>query len=249
LTVDLLAVGDVMVDVVGVAPVEIRAGGSSVNAAAAALAAGRTALVVGCIGDDELGGFVLDELGRRGIGARLTVVAGMQTGRVLVAGSEIVSERGANARFSAEHLPAVEALAVLVSGYQLLRDDSGPGTAAALSAGGPVGVDLGSARRVRDYGVERTRSLLGSVDVVFGDEEAIAELGTLDGVLAVSTLGPDGARAGEVWVQPDRRVAGELVGAGDALAATVLLALADGLGVADALERGCAAALALAQAK
>jgi sugar/nucleoside kinase (ribokinase family) len=240
LSLDLLAVGDVMVDVVATDPVEIRAGGSAVNAAAAAIAAGRTALVVGCIGDDALGRFVLDELDRRGVDAQLSVIPGVPTGRVLLAGPDVVPERGANRYFSAGHLPPADARTVLVSGYQLLRDDSGPGTAAALAAGGLVGVDLGSVRRVRDYGVERTRELLASVDVVFGNEAAVAELGALDGVLAVATLGADGARAGDVWVRPPHRVCGELLGAGDALAATVLLALADGLPVADALARGCA---------
>jgi len=233
-----------MVDVLAGVPPEIRAGGSAVNAAAAAVAAGRTALVVGCIGDDELGRFVLDELERRGVPSRLAVVADAPTGRVLLAGTDVVPERGANAHFAAEHVPAIEARTVLVSGYQLLRDDSGPGTAAALAGGGLVGVDLGSVRRVRDHGVERTRRLLASVDVVFGNEAAIGELGALDGVLAVETLGPDGARAGGVHVRPPRIVPCELLGAGDVLAATVLLALADGLSVADALERGCVSASA-----
>ena len=244
MSVDLLAVGDVMVDVVAGPPVEIRAGGSAVNAAAAVKRVSGTALVVGCIGDDALGDFVRHELDRRGVDARLAVVPGAPTGRVLVSGSEVVPERGANAYFSAEHLPQVEARAVLVSGYQLLRDDSGPGTEAALAAGGVVGVDLGSARRVRDYGVDRARSLLAAADVVFGSDEAIAELGPLDGVLSVATLGADGARAGDVWVRPPNVLPGELLGAGDILAATVMVALADGLTVADALERGCASACA-----
>jgi sugar/nucleoside kinase (ribokinase family) len=253
--VDLLAVGDVMADVVAPAPaalphqaqVEIRAGGSAVNAAAAAVASGRTALVVGCVGDDPLGRFVCDDLACRGLDAQLAVVAGARTGRVVVAGSGVVAERGANARFATGHLPSVEARAVLVSGYQLLRDDSGPAVASALALGGLVGVDLGGARLVRAYGSEPVRRLLASVDVVFGDEAAVAALGGLDGVLSVTTLGPDGVRAGGEWVRPPRRVPGELFGAGDALAAVVLLALADGLPVATALEHGCAAALALAQ--
>ena len=253
--VDLLAVGDVMADVVAPAPaavprqaqVEIRAGGSAVNAAAAAVAAGRTALVVGCLGDDPLGRFVRDDLARRGLDAELAVVAGARTGRVVAAGSGVVAERGANARFATVHVPAVEARAVLVSGYQLLRGDSGPAAATALTLGGLVGVDLGGARLVRAYGSEPARRLLGAVDVVFGDEAATAELGVLDGVLMVTTLGPDGVRARGEWVHPPRRVPGELFGAGDALAAGVLLALADGLPVAAALERGCAAALALAE--
>jgi sugar/nucleoside kinase (ribokinase family) len=246
LSVDLLAVGDVMVDILAGPPVEIRAGGSAVNAAAAAAAAGRAALVVGCVGDDALGDFVRRELERRSVAAKLAVIDDAPTGRVLVSGRHVVSERGANTRFSAEHLPAIDARSVLVSGYQLLRDDSGPGTAAALGLGGLVGVDLGSVRRVRDHGVERTRELLASVDVVFGDEAAIGELGEFDGVVEVATLGAEGARAGDVRARPPRVVPGELLGAGDALAATVLLALADGLSLDDALALGCASASACA---
>jgi sugar/nucleoside kinase (ribokinase family) len=242
LSVDLLAVGDVMVDVVAGAPVEIRAGGSAVNAASAAVAAGRTALVVGCVGDDALGDFVRYELERRGVLARLAVIDGVPTGRVLVSGPDVLPERGANVFFTAEHLPAVESSAVLVSGYQLLRDDSGPGTAAALTLGGIVGVDVGSFRRVRDYGVDRARRLLAGVDIVFGDEEAIAELGQVEGAVSVATLGADGVRVGDLWVRPPRVVARELLGAGDVLAANVLLALADGRPLAEALERGCASA-------
>ncbi len=251
---DLIAVGDVMADVIAPAPtagrvhapVEIRAGGSAVNAARAALAAGRSALVVGCVGDDPLGRFLRDDLERAGIAAALGVSLRARTGRVLFAGGAVVAERGANASFAAEHLPSFVARAVLVSGYQLLREDSGPGAAAALTAEALVGVDLGAAALVRGLGLERTRELVRRADVIFGDEDAVGALGELDGLITVTTLGPDGARACGHHARPPRRVEGELFGAGDAFAATVLLALADGVGLSEALERGCAAASALA---
>jgi len=256
-TVALAAVGDVMLDVLAPplgerpvhAPIEVRAGGSAVNAARAAAAAGGAAVVIGCVGDDLVGELVRRDLAGAGIDARLATVPGVRTGRAVYAGGSVAAERGANTRFIPEHVPDdISAAAVLVSGYQLLRDDSGPGAAAAYALGGVVGVDLGAAGLVRAFGTDRLREQLGKVDVVFGDAAAIEALGELAGPLLVTTLGPDGARAAGVHVRPETVLDAELVGAGDALAATVLLALADGVSVSEALERGCAAGTAVAVA-
>jgi sugar/nucleoside kinase (ribokinase family) len=177
----------------------------------------------------------------------LATVPGARTGRAVYAGGSVAAERGANARFAPEHVPReLSAAAVLVSGYQLLRDDSGPGAAAAFALGGVVGVDLGAAGLVRAFDSARLRALIGHVDVIFGDDDAIKALGELEGPLLVTTLGPDGARAAGVHVRPETVLDAELVGAGDALAATVLLALAEGLPLGEALERGCAAGTAVA---
>jgi sugar/nucleoside kinase (ribokinase family) len=254
-TIGLAAVGDVMLDVLAPplrvqpvhAAIEVRAGGSAVNAARAAAAAGRPAVVIGCVGDDLAGELVRRDLAGAGIDARLGTMAGARTGRAVYAGGSVAAERGANARFAPEHVPRdIRAAAVLVSGYQLLRDDSGPGAAAAFALGGVVGVDLGAAGLVRAYGGTRLRALLGHVDVIFGDDDATKALGELDGPLVVTTLGPDGARAAGVRVRPETVVDAAPVGAGDALAATVLLAFADGAAVGEALERGCAAGTAVA---
>src|SRR4051812_3629803 len=196
------------------APIEIRAGGSAVNAARAAVAAGRVPLVVGCVGDDGLGRFVTQELKAEGIDACLGVAPEARTGRVLFSGGAIVAERGANARFEPSHVPDVRARAVLVSGYQLLREDSGPGAAAALSMEALVGVDLGSAALVRAYGGEKLREHLSGVDVVIGDADAVAALGTIEGPLVVTTLGADGARAGAHSARPPVVFDGELFGSG-----------------------------------
>ncbi len=254
-TVDLAAVGDVLLDVLAPplgdqpvhAAIEVRAGGSAVNAARAASAMGRPAVVIGCVGDDVVGELVRRDLARAGIDALLGTVPGARTGRAVYAGGSVAAERGANARFAPEHVPGdVSAAAVLVSGYQLLRDDSGAGAAAAFALGGVVGVDLGAAGLVRAFDSARLRALIGHVDVIFGDDDAIEALGELAGPLVVTTLGPDGARAAGVHVRPETVLAAAPVGAGDALAATVLLALAEGNPVDEALERGCAAGTAVA---
>jgi sugar/nucleoside kinase (ribokinase family) len=252
---DLVAVGDVMLDVVAPelterprhAAIELRAGGSSANAARAAVAAGRSALVVGCVGDDALAELVRTDLAAAGVEAQLAVVRGARTGRAVYAGDRVVAERGANAGFAPAHVPAGTAGgATLVSGYQLLRDDSVRGARAAFGLGGVVGVDLGSAALVRSFGAERSRAAIAGAAAVFGAPEAIAELGAVDGALLVETLGADGARSEGIEVRPPRVARGAPVGAGDAFASVFLLALADRLPVRAALERGVAAGAAVA---
>ena len=254
-TFDLAAVGDILLDVVAPAPaelprhgpIEVRAGGSAVNAARAAVRAGRSALVVGSVGDDAVGRLVRDDLAAAGIEARLAVLPGARTGRTVYAGDAVMADRGANAAFSPDDVPPdVDAAAVLVSGYQLLREDSGLGAEAGFALGGLVGVDLGAAPLVARYGAERARELLARADVVFGGVDAVAALGDVVGPLVVTTLGAEGARAGGVHVRPADVFDGPLVGAGDALAATMLLALASGASVGEALELGCAAGAGVA---
>lgn len=255
-TVDLVAVGDVLLDVVTSelaeharhARVEVGAGGSAVNAARTALAEKRSTLVVGCIGDDEVGRLVVEQLAAEGVDAWLTVVGGARTGRAVVAGGRVVAERGANSAFAPQHLPAgLVARSVLVSGYQLFRDDSGAGAEAALALAAEwVGIDLASAGLVRSYGPDRARRLVAAADVVFGDEEAVAVVEGLEGPVLVTTLGPGGARAGDVHVPAATVVDANPLGAGDALAAATLLALSNGAPLRDALAAGVAAGSAVA---
>jgi ribokinase len=221
------------------APVEIRAGGSAVNAARACRAAGASAAVVGCVGDDPLAEVLRDELRREGIEARLTPVVGARTGRVVATREAIVAERGANAAFSAAALGALDADVVLVSGYQLFRGDSGPAAAEALRADAVIGVDLGSARLVASFGAARAGALLARVDVVLGNDDAVTALGRLEGPTVVTTRGPAGAAASGETAAPPSVIDAPLFGAGDAFAAGFLLAFAEHAPVAQCLQRGC----------
>jgi sugar/nucleoside kinase (ribokinase family) len=227
------------------APVDVRAGGSAVNAARAAVSLGRTASVVGCVGDDGLADLIRRELTEEGIEARLAVAPGIRTGRVVVVGDAIVAERGANAGFAPEHVGKLDAAVVLVSGYQLFRDDSGAGAEAALAADPIVGVDLGSAQLVHSFGAARARELAGRADVVIGNDDAVAALGDLDGPLLVETLGALGARADGTTVAPPHVLSQSPFGAGDAFAAAFLLAFSDGAPVRDCLAAGCLTAVNL----
>jgi sugar/nucleoside kinase (ribokinase family) len=241
-----VAVGDVMVDVTasGVghgARISLTAGGSAVNAGIWAAVAGADATVVGRVGDDLGGRALRTELQERGVGADFSVDFEAATGTFLVADGEIRADRGANARFSPDHLPdPLEADVVLVSGYlpgptvataleraegtwlalaPALLDPLPPGANAIL-------VDEVEALRLTGSGPEDAARMLGDrfrlVCVTCGADGAV---GVLDGSLQTSRQEPVDNRSP--------------FGAGDAFAAGLLVALADGAGLRDALEAGC----------
>ena len=224
--VDLLAVGDVMLDVhapapVGArlhAPVRVRAGGSAVNAALAARELGFTAAVAGCIGDDAAGHAIAAELELRGVDRHLSMVDA-PTGTTVYVGDAVVADRGANAAFAPGALPA--ARVTLLSGY--LSPDQ---LAAALA----------SAQGLRAVDLQGRNHRLPHVDVVLGPE---IDLDAWNADLVVSTLGAKGAVAtGGVRAEPPVGAADHR-GAGDRFAAAFLLALGD-LPLEAALRRACA---------
>lgn len=264
------AVGDVMVDVVCSAlpppgervhsAISVRAGGSAVNAARAAAEAGAMAVVVGRVGSDPAGALVLAELKALGIEARLARDPALPTGAAVALGDGttapgVVADRGANARFSPEDVPArLEGDALFVSGFALLQEGSADAARAALArfTGATAGVDLGSpnlAAAVRDVGLGADTVLLATANearALTGEEpeQAARSLARRFAVVCIKR-GADGAlaAAGDEL----ERYAGEPVrrrspfGAGDAFGATFLVALAEGDRLATALRRACSA--------
>lgn len=241
-----VAVGDVMVDVTALgvghgARISITPGGSAVNAAIWATIAGADATVVGRVGADLGGRALRTELQERGVGGDFSVDFEVATGTFLVADGEIRADRGANARFSPDDLPDVlEADVVLVSGYlpgptvaraleraegtwlalaPAFLDPLPPGASAIL-------VDEVEARRITGSAPEEAARLLGErfrlACVTCGAEGAVA---MLDGRLETSRPEPVD-NTGQI-------------GAGDAFAAGLLVALARGAGLRDALDAGC----------
>jgi len=270
----LLAVGEVVVDVVGdVLPepgrarhdgaLHVRSGGSPVNAALAAAAAGAAAAVVGRVGDDWAGRAVAAELRRAGVEPLLAVDPEHPTGTVVSLAGAVAAARGASARLRADDLPPHAAAdALLVSGYALLAD----GTAAEAAAHALATVaaewraaDAASAALVAARGAAPALELIAPANSVFVDaataaaltgercaEEAARALAA-GRRLACVTRGPEGAVAvvdGEFVRARPAQVRGPRVGAGDALAGTLLVLLAGGEEPAAALERACAAAAA-----
>ena len=240
------AVGDVMVDVTALgvghgARISLTAGGSAVNAAIWAAIAGADATVVGRVGDDLGGRALRTDLEERGVGANFSVDFEAATGTFLVADGEIRADRGANARFSPDHLPdALEADIVLVSGYLPRATvatalERAEGTWLALapalldplpSGANAILVDEIEARRLTGSAPEEAARMLGEcfrlACVTCGADGAV---GLLDGSLETS--------------RPEPVDTTSPFGAGDAFAAGLLVALAGGAGLRDALEAGC----------
>lgn len=229
--VDLLVVGDLMVDVVvhhegpvAVAsdtPARIRfhGGGSAANTAAWAGALGLRVRLLAAIGDDPAGETARQDLAAVGVELAGPVVAGTVTGTcvVLVGGDgerTMFPDRGANAGLAPEHVtPAVEDApkAVHMSGYTLLGDDSRPAGLHALAAAGqrgiPVSIDASSAAPLRKVGAEVFLSWIKGIDLVFANDDEVAALGGARPVLdAASALVVKHGAGGATWTDGDRRV-------------------------------------------
>ena len=268
-----VAVGDVMVDVVCLqlpppsarvhAEVSMHAGGSAVNAAAAAVAAGSSAAVMGRIGSDPPGDLVAAELEMLDIEAHLARDQQLPTGIAISLGDDpsspsVVANRGANARLSPEDIPDVlEADALLVSGFALFQTGSSEAAQTALDrfGGSWVGVDVSSPRlaaaeRDFQFGEEGRRTVvLATADearTMTGQEpeEAVRTLASRFSVACIK-LGEQGALAA-VGDLVERGVVDPVArrspfGAGDAFGAALLVALAAGTPLGRALDLACAA--------
>ncbi|HLM37704.1 MAG TPA: carbohydrate kinase family protein [Gaiellaceae bacterium] len=246
----LITVGDVMVDVVSKrlpAPgehahgsVRLRAGGSAVNAALTAAELGASAQVVGRIGADAAGELVVSTLEGNGIDAHLARDEELPTGTAVALADAVIADRGANALLSPPDLPSpLRADALLVSGFALFQEGSRDAARAALDRfdGEWPAVDLAS---------PRLAALDFDAKVVFATEaEAQSVPGLEERFEIVCVKRVDGARArrgGQVVDVASPPVARTSpFGAGDAFAATFLVALASGEGLEAALERACAA--------
>jgi sugar/nucleoside kinase (ribokinase family) len=245
--VRFIAVGDVMFDVVAEgsghdAMVGVYAGGSAANAAVWAAALGADATVVGRVGDDMTGRMVRSELEARGVRAELSVDPDTPTGIFLLVDGEPRADRGANANFMPEHLPKLEADAVLISGY-LPR----PTVEAALADAQARWVALDAAR---------LEDLPPGGNVVLANEATARALGveTEDPIppreagyeFVVVTRGSRGAIAttkdSVIRAVPPETVSGDPVGVGDAFAAALLVSLARGSDGDHAMANACAVA-------
>jgi sugar/nucleoside kinase (ribokinase family) len=269
-----VAVGDVMVDVVATespppgarvhSEVSIRPGGSAVNAALGALAAGASATVVGRIGADPSGELVAGTLAGYGIEAHLARDAELPTGVAVALGRGssspgVVASRGANAGLSPEDVPdPIDADALFVSGFALLQRGSSRAARSALDrfGGAWAAVDLASPRLVADVAeagfyelADGARLILATAEeahVLTGAEpEAAARMLASRFAVVCVKLGAEGALAVEAG-RVERAAAGRVdrrvpFGAGDAFGATFLVALAGGDPLDRALERACEA--------
>jgi sugar/nucleoside kinase (ribokinase family) len=203
---DVVTVGDVMVDVSVEAPalargagvhgrVLVRPGGSAANAAVWAAATGARARVHGRVGRDLQGRLLREALAERGVEAALAVDGNAPTGTVVVVHEDgersTVADRGASARLSPEDLPdEIEAGAVLVSGYILLHDASSAAGRAALDRTGAeyVAVDAASGALVREFGVQTFFEATSSATVLLANEREARVLSGQEGEDAAEAL-------------------------------------------------------------
>jgi sugar/nucleoside kinase (ribokinase family) len=206
--VDLVCVGDVMLDVRVDASqlaqggdvhgrVRVQPGGASANAAVWAAWAGAEAGVIAAVGDDIAGRLLIDSLRERGVdvsGIRSAPRA--PTGTMLVVHEtgerSMVADRGANARLQPGDLPEdIEAGAVLVSGYLLLQDGTRESGAEAIRRARSrwIGVEAASWPLVDAAGADGFHALAAGATAVFANEREAASLTSLEPVEAAKALG------------------------------------------------------------
>jgi ribokinase len=232
--VRFVAVGELLVDVIAAgaghrARIDVRPAGSAFNAAVAAAAAGADASVVGTVGDDPAGRMIRRELEKRDVQPLLTVIEG-RTGTFLLDEAGIRVDPGDSHRLGL--LGPVDGDVVLVSGYLPHAAD-----VLRLATGALVALDAA-----------RLQELPPGGNAVIANE---AWEGRLDELargrrLACVTLGARGAVAmldGHVEERAPARTVPDAPGSGDAFAATLLVALAQGNDLAGALDRATRAAL------
>ena len=213
-TLDVVVVGDVMVDVLAAmsgplargsdtpSAVTTAGGGSAANVAVWLAAQGVPTSYVGRVGDDALGRESVEALTDRGVTAWVSTEADLTTGTCIVLvepGGErsMLPDAGANATLAAADLPqrAFRPGGHLhLSGYTLLNPGSRDAGLAALSmaaaADMTVSIDPSSAAPLAVLGAARFLSMTRGVDLLLANRDEAAVLaGTSDPHLAAQRLG------------------------------------------------------------
>jgi len=225
-------------------------GGKGANQAVAAAVAGASTAMIGAVGDDEAGRAYRARLEAFGIRtSALRTVAGVPTGVAVVCldpqgDNLIVVSPGANTRVGR---PELDALEVLGAGDVLLMPmEIDPEVAvAALRAGAARG-----ARVVLNLApfTPLPAEVLQLADPVIVNETEAQQLARsgLRAPSLLTTLGPRGARWGDLAVAAAPATVVDTTGAGDAFAGTLAAALALGADPEAAMAaaaRGAAAAV------
>lgn len=236
-----------------------RRGGSAANVVAAACRAGGRARFIGQVGDDATGRGLTDALSAGG--AQLVVRRAGRTGTVVVlvdifGERTMLSDRAACTELRDPQHEWLDGLHWLHIPYYSLVTDPLAGTSAtlarwAVARGIRVSIDASSSAVLEHAGPGRALALMASLQpsVVLANELEAATLGPqlrpdhLGGALVIVKRGPEPAvvlQSGHAPVQvaahdvPDVH---DTTGAGDAFAAGLLLALADGADAVTATER------------
>ena len=209
----VVAVGDLMTDVVALASVPLAAGsdtrasvrvsggGAAANTAAWLASTGAEVSYVGRAGDDLLGHAAVQALADAGVDVRVQFDADRPTGTCVVVATpdgarSMFPDAGANAGLAPDDLPPglfVAGHHLHLSGYALLTEGSRPAALAALAlartAGMTVSVDPASVGPMRAVGVDLVLGWLDGADLLLANEdEACLLAGLSDPVEAGTAL-------------------------------------------------------------
>ncbi len=227
-----------------------RRGGSAANVAAFAARAGAMVRFIGCVGEDELGEWLVNDLTADGVEVR--VQRRGRTGSVVVlVGPDgertMLPDRAAATELADVDTAWLDGVSWLhVPSYSLLSEPIGATVRALIVAvrdtGGRLSIDVSSVSVVRDYGVERYGELLAELapDVVFASDPESALLPGERSTLTIVKDGPRPVRVRgcpepfEVDVRPLPDVT-DSTGAGDAFAAGYLASATRGESVRDSV--------------
>jgi sugar/nucleoside kinase (ribokinase family) len=206
MTINVLCIGDVMLDVIArinVSPQKINfgsdtasristsSGGAAGNVAAWLTRTDARSAIVSHVGDDPAGAAIVTEFDALGVSHGDLVIPGETSGVVVVlvdsSGERTMfPDKGANSRLVVEDLPDLsEYQAVYISGYALLNPLARDGVLAMIAKikadGIPIYFDPASVGAMKDVTDKELHNWFSMMDVLFlNEEESIYLTGSVD---------------------------------------------------------------------
>jgi sugar/nucleoside kinase (ribokinase family) len=206
MTINVLCIGDVMLDVIArinVSPQKINfgsdtasristsSGGAAGNVAAWLTRTDARSTIVSHVGDDPAGAAIVAEFDALGVDHGDLVIPGETSGVVVVlvdsSGERTMfPDKGANSRLTAQDLPDLNSFqAVYISGYALLNPLARDGVLAMIEKikadGLPIYFDPASVGAMKDVADKELHNWFSMMDVLFlNEEESIYLTGSVD---------------------------------------------------------------------
>ena len=206
MTINVLCIGDVMLDVIArinVSPQKINfgsdtasristsSGGAAGNVAAWLTRTDARSAIVSHVGDDPAGAAIVTEFDALGVSHGDLVIPGETSGVVVVlvdsSGERTMfPDKGANSRLVVEDLPDLSQYqAVYISGYALLNPLARDGVLAMIAKikadGLPIYFDPASVGAMKDVADKELHNWFSMMDVLFlNEEESIYLTGSVD---------------------------------------------------------------------
>jgi sugar/nucleoside kinase (ribokinase family) len=206
MTINVLCIGDVMLDVIArinVSPQKINfgsdtasristsSGGAAGNVAAWLTRTDARSAIVSHVGDDPAGAAIVTEFDALGVSHGDLVIPGETSGVVVVlvdsSGERTMfPDKGANSRLVVEDLPNLSQYqAVYISGYALLNPLARDGVLAMIAKikadGIPIYFDPASVGAMKDVADKELHNWFSMMDVLFlNEEESIYLTGSVD---------------------------------------------------------------------